>query len=86
MAEIVEQRNSMPTYERGDYVKVEFTDEGTGESEWMWVKIDRCDDERRLIFGRLDSQPVVHTTLRLGQELAISYDNVKDHQTFSVPN
>lgn len=27
----------MPTYERGDYVKVEFQDETTVIGEWMWV-------------------------------------------------
>lgn len=73
----------MPKYGTGDHVKVEFRDDCTGEREWMWVEIDHCDDERRLIFGRLDSQPVVHTTLKLGQELAVSYDNVRDHQRFS---
>lgn len=26
----------MPLYQPGDYIKVEFKDDGTGESEWMW--------------------------------------------------
>jgi hypothetical protein len=34
----------MPTYERGDYVKIEFPDEITGISEWMWVRVNRCDE------------------------------------------
>jgi len=37
----------MPTYEPGDYIKVDFPDETTGVGEWMWVRVDRCDDERR---------------------------------------
>ena len=49
----------MPTYEVGDYVKVEFRDEKTSESEWMWVRLDSCDDANRLVFGRLDSVPVL---------------------------
>jgi hypothetical protein len=38
----------MPTYERGDYVKVEFPDGTTGVGEWMWVRVHYCDDEKKL--------------------------------------
>ena len=70
------------TYMPGDYVKVEFADERSDESEWMWVKVDYCDDESRLVFGTLDSQPVAGTNIKLGQQLAISYDNIRDHRRF----
>jgi len=70
-------------YKRGDYVKVEFTDEIAGENEWMWIRVDDSDDDVRLVFGRLDSQPVVHTALRVGQELAVSYDKVREHRQFA---
>lgn len=72
----------MSTYKAGDHVKVEFADTRSGESEWMWVEVDHCDDENRLVFGRLDSEPVVNTGLKVGQELAISYDKMQDHQSF----
>jgi hypothetical protein len=49
----------MAKYHPGDYVKAEFKDEQTGESEWMWVVVDSCDDEERVLFGRLDNEPVV---------------------------
>jgi hypothetical protein len=74
---------NMPTYNRGDHVKVEFADEYSGESEWMWVKVSYSDDEKRLVFGKLDSQPIVVTDLKVGQELAIGYDNVHDHRRFT---
>ena len=48
----------MPTYERGDYVKVEFPDEGTGIGEWMWVRVHHCDDAKKLVYGTLDNEPV----------------------------
>ncbi len=81
MVENMEQRNNTPTYERGDYIKVEFTEEGTGEREWMWVKVDYCDDLKRIVFGWLDNEPVVHgDKLKLGQHLAISYEKVRDHR------
>lgn len=72
----------MATYKSGDYVKVEFSDEKTGESEWMWVKVDRCDDEQRIVFGRLENEPLLDYggKLTLGSELAVSYDKIHDHR------
>jgi hypothetical protein len=46
------------TYAKGDYVKVEFSDHVTGIGEWMWVKVDHCDDEKRILYGVLDNEPV----------------------------
>jgi hypothetical protein len=45
----------------------------------MWVRVEYSDDARRVVFGRLDNEPVVHTDLRLGMELAVSYDNIREH-------
>jgi len=67
-------------YAKGDYIKAEFTDDEKQESEWMWVLVDSSDDEARVVFGRLDSQPIVCTELRLGQQLAVSYDLVREHR------
>jgi len=73
---------TMSTYQRGDHVKVEIADECLGECEWIWIEVDHCDYDLRLVFGRLDSQPVTPTGLKLGQELAVSYDNIRDHRRF----
>jgi len=73
----------MEKYQPGDYVKAEFKDEHTGESEWMWVVVDSCDDEERVLFGRLDNEPVVGTGLRLGDELEVSYEKVVEHRKAS---
>jgi uncharacterized protein YegJ (DUF2314 family) len=54
----------------------------SGESEWMWLLVDHSHDGQRLVFGKLDSEPVAITDMRLGQELAVSYDNIRDHHTF----
>jgi len=71
----------MNRYQPGDHVKVEFKDDHTGESEWMWVKVDYCDDRNGLVFGWLDNEPVVHAgKLKLGQHLAVSYDNICEHR------
>lgn len=68
-------------FEPGDFIKFEIKDEKTGESEWMWLRIDYCDELKRVVFGWLDSQPVVFTTdLKHGQHLAISYDNIREHK------
>lgn len=71
---------NMTTYAPGDHIKAEFRDERTGESEWMWVRVESADDSLKVVFGRLDSQPVVFSgELRLGQQLAVSYANIREH-------
>ena len=72
----------MGKYSKCDHVKIEVVDEHSGESEWMWLLVERCDDVNRLVFGQLDSEPIVITDMRLGQELAVSYDNVREHRRF----
>lgn len=73
----------MPMYQPGDYVKVEFKEDSTGESEWMWVRIDHADDGERIVFGLLDNDPVVNKGLRRGMELAVSYDNIREQRKSS---
>jgi hypothetical protein len=66
----------------GDFVKVEFEDEKTGESEWMWVRVRACDDENRIVLGRLDSDPILgyRGKLKPGSELAVRFDKIRDHK------
>jgi len=71
-------------YAAGDYVKFETKDDATGQSEWMWLKVDRCDEPSRVVFGVLDSQPIVFMKdFKLGQQIAVSFDNVRDHKKAS---
>jgi DNA mismatch endonuclease (patch repair protein) len=70
----------MPRFQQGDYVKAGSKDEGTGESERMWVLVDSCDDEAGVLFGRLDNEPVVGTGLRVGDVLAVGYGKVVEHR------
>ena len=39
----------------GDYIKFEIKNDATGESEWMWLRVDYSDDAKTLVFGWLDS-------------------------------
>ena len=66
-------------YEVGDYIKAEFKDKRTGEVEWMWVNVSSANSDLRVVFGQLDSQPITNSDLRLGMELAVSYDNIREH-------
>ena len=69
------------TFQSGDFIKFEIKDDKTGESEWMWLRVDYCDEPNRVVFGWLDSQPAVFTTgLKLGQHLAVSYENIREHK------
>lgn len=70
----------MAVYQPGDHIKVEFKDDRTGDSEWMWVQVDHADDAQRLVFGRLDNEPAVVAGLRLGMNLAVSYENIREHR------
>ncbi len=72
----------MTKYRNGDHVKIEIRNDKTAESEWLWLLVEDSDDERRLVFGKLDNQPIVNTDMNLGQELAVSYDNVREHRRF----
>ena len=63
----------------GDFVKAVFKNEATGEVERMWVKVDRADEGNRLVFGKLDSQPLVNRELQLGMELAVAFDAICEH-------
>ena len=72
----------MARYDRGDYIKVEFERiQQSLPGEWMWVRVDHCNDEQQLVFGTLDNEPVVNSEdLELGKELAISYERVREHR------
>ena len=72
----------MPKYDHGDFVKVEFPNEVTGIGEWMWVRVNRCDEEKRLVFGVLDSVPLndYGNKLTLGTEVAVSFTQIRDHR------
>jgi hypothetical protein len=70
----------MPRCAAGDFVKADFAEEKTGESEWMWVQVERSDDDEPLTFGRLDNEPVAFTKLSLGQEIVVSYDLGREHR------
>ena len=72
----------MGKFKKGDHVKFEITYDASGESEWMWLLVEHSDDEQKIVFGKLDSQPVVATGMRVGQELAVSYEKVRDHRKF----
>jgi hypothetical protein len=68
------------TYQHGDYIKVEFPDETTGIGEWMWVRVDRCDEQKQVVFGTLDNEPVndYEGKVRVGSELVVSYDKIRE--------
>ena len=78
-------RKAMGRYNKGEHVKIEVVDEQSGEREWMWLLVERSDEDARLVFGTLDSEPIAITNMRLGQELAVSYDNIRDHRLFTDP-
>lgn len=75
----------MPAYDPGDFIKVEFSGDGAQAGEWMWVRVERCDDESRIVYGYLDSVPLNYygNKLKVGSALAISFDNIRGHRRAS---
>jgi hypothetical protein len=53
-----------------------------GIGEWMWIIVDRCDDEKRMVYGVLDNEPVKDYSgkAKLGSQLAVSYDNIREYK------
>ena len=72
-----------PNYQPGDHIKVEFEAENGMPGEWMWVIVQSRDDKKRIVYGTLDNEPVNEYggKLRLGSELAISYEKVREHKS-----
>ena len=66
----------------GDYVKFEVRDSRENkQAEWLWLRVDRCDEKNRVVFGSLDSEPIMfNRELTLGQHMAVSFDNIRDHK------
>jgi hypothetical protein len=73
------------TYEPGDHIKVEFESEGGMPGEWMWCVVRSRDDKRRIVYAVLDNEPLNDYAgkLKLGSELAISFDKVREHKKAS---
>ena len=63
-------------------MKVEFPDETTGIGEWMWVRVTRCDRDKKLVFRILDNEPLNDYGGQVGpgSEVAISYSQVREHR------
>jgi len=53
----------------------------------MWVSLSRCDDSEKVVFGRLDNEPVSEYDgkLNVGSELAVAYSCVREHRRQSDP-
>ena len=48
----------------------------------MWVRVRRCDEQKKLVFGILDNEPVndYEGKLELGSELAVAYSQIREHR------
>jgi hypothetical protein len=48
----------------------------------MCVHVSRCDDQKQLVFGTLDSEPLndYEDKVELGSELAVSFSQIREHK------
>ncbi len=73
---IPEMKDTEPTFAVADHVNVEIGDER------LWLLVRRCDDERRLVFGTLESKPVDDCggALVPGSDLVVSFSQIREHE------
>ncbi len=76
------QGECQPDYEPGDYIKVEFEGENGMPGEWMWVIVQNRDDQKRIVYGKLDSQPLIDYggNVKVGSELAVRYSQIREYR------
>jgi hypothetical protein len=50
--------------------------------EWLWVRVHHRDDDKQLVFGTLDNEPVndYGGKVRFGSELAVAYSQIREHK------
>lgn len=48
----------------------------------MWVRVTRSDDQKQLVFGTLDNEPLndYRGEVALNSEFAASYSRIRDHK------
>jgi len=80
--EFAVERQRMTAYQAGDYIKVEFKDQSDPIGEWMWVRVESCDEKNRIVFGVLDNEPIsdLRSHVGLGSRLAVSFDKIREHR------
>lgn len=66
---------TMARFLHGDHVKIEVADERSGDIEWVWLLVDHCDEEHQVVFGQLDSEPVVATNYEEGTRACSQQQN-----------
>ena len=68
----------MARSDKCDQVRIEVPHQESGYGEWMWLFGDRDSCRQQLVFGQLDSDPVVVSEMRLGQIFAVTCGQVRD--------
>jgi hypothetical protein len=48
----------------------------------MWVRVEVCDDKRKVVIGRLDNEPLndYEGKIELGSQLVVSYAQIREHR------
>jgi hypothetical protein len=56
--------------------------DATGVSEWMWLRIDHCDEQRQIVFGWLENPPDSdqQKPAKVEQLLAATFAKILEHR------
>lgn len=79
-----EEERAWPGFGRATMPRLSFGASRDGrEQVGVGREMASCNVEAGILFGKLDSLPLMGTDLRLGDELAVSYDKVVEHRKAS---
>lgn len=74
-------RSGVSHFTPGELVQVHIVrlfPENTRHSLALWIRIERCDPQRRIVFGTIEGESLgLDKALRAGAKLAVSYDLVR---------
>jgi hypothetical protein len=64
----------------GDLLRVQLCTETARQSPSVWIRVERCDDEHRIVYGTIDDESAgLGRALGRGAKLAASYHQVQEN-------
>jgi hypothetical protein len=67
-------------YRTGDLLRIRLSSDTAGNTPSVWIRVERSDDQRRIVYGMIDSGSVgLGKALSPGAKLAVGYHLVREN-------
>jgi hypothetical protein len=75
-------KGAVPKYNLGDRLRIELSSGNAVTVVSVWIRVDRCDNRREIVFGTIDVEPSqeLGRSFRCGSKLAASYRQVREQR------